>query len=235
MGGRERLLMRYLFALWKPNGQAPAWSNEYSPLQADRLARCIRKHDTTAEVVCVTDYERSDFEEEIECHPFLYERRDWSSMMELYRPEIVQERAIYMGLDTVVTGDLYPLGSFVDMTGLCHIMPTDPYHFPEPCNGVVGVNHETAQAIWFSYAADAAQGALEDPVYRMFGRFSEMLWLRQNAKSTARWDELLPGMVQSYKVDLERGEITDKTRVVYFHGRPKPTQIKRDWITEAWA
>ena len=229
--------MRYLFALWKPNGECPAWSHDYSPLQGDRLARSIRKQSPEAEVACVTDYDRHDFEEDIECHEFLYSRRDWSSMMELYRPEIVQNRAIYMGLDTVVVGDLRNIEDQVDEDGLCHIMPLDPYAKPLPCNGVVGLNRPTAQAIWFQFATEVAMNnAVEKADYFMFGRFSEMVWLRHNAKQTATWDALTPGKVQSYKVDLMPGDPGEDVSIVYFHGNPKPTELShKKWIEEAWA
>jgi len=228
--------MRYIFALWKPNGESPGWSNEYSPEWGDRLARSIRRHNPDAEIVTITDYDKEDFGEDIECHEFLYGSRDWSSMMELYRPEIVKDRAILVGLDTICTGDLEDIDDLVLHDGYCHIMPLDPYFSPKTCNGVVGVNFGTSQEIWFNWTAKAARGARDSEEYRMFGRFSEMVYLRKNAKASDLWDEVAPGQVLSYKVHVRPARhLPERAKLVYFHGTPKPQQIKDDWLEEHWA
>jgi len=229
--------MRYLFALWKPkanNAKTHRWSSEYSPAVADKLARSIRKHSPDAEIVCVSDYDRSEFKEDIEVHPFLYTPDGYESVMELYRPEVVGKRAIMVGLDTVFVGDTTLIEACVKDKGPCHIMPIDPFHGPEPCNGVVGLNRETAQDIWFTWAADRARGALNDVQYHMLGRWSEMVWLRKNAKPTKLWDKLLPGKIRSYK---KHGH-TEDASIMYFHGRPKPTDLENmncRWVLENWS
>jgi hypothetical protein len=227
--------MRYIFALWTPNGQAPNWSNEYSPEWGDKLARSIRRHSPKAEIVAVTDFPREAFKEDIECHEFLYSERSWSCMMELYRPEIVKDRAILVGLDTVAVGDLSDIEGAVEQTGACHILPLDPYRKPLVCNGVVGVNHDTSQTIWFTWAAGRARGDLDSSTYKMFGNFSEMVWLRHNSPPSALWDRVTPGQIESYKCSVRKREgLTEATRMVYFHGRPKPHQISDDWLKRNW-
>lgn len=228
--------MRYIFALWKPNGKVPTRGADYSPEWAERLVKSIKKHDPDAEFACVTDYHPEDMPPEVECHELLYAERDWSSMMECYRPEVVGKKALLVGLDTIAVGPMQKLGEHITDDDVCHIMPLDPYHRPLVCNGVVGVNYPTAQTIWFSWAADRAQGALEDGKYFMFGKFSEMVWLRHNARPTELWDNIEPNKVVSYKVHVSTGFVdVDEAYAVYFHGEPKPNHVAHAWIKEAWS
>ena len=141
-----------------------------------------------------------------------------------------------VGLDTIAVGDLHPLENILQTqpsSEHCHIMPLDPYHAPLPCNGVVGLHQHTAKRIWNMWkVARDVEAEMADPDYQLFGRFSEMLWLRRRAPASATWDDLAPGAVRSYKVH----ERSSKEKLIYFHGTPKPHEmllldplVKENW------
>lgn len=49
------------------------------------------------------------------------------------------------------------------------------------------------------------------------------------------WEYLLPGQVASYKRDCQRqGAFPEHTRIVRFHGDPRPHEVDDTWVQEYW-
>lgn len=220
--------MRAVATLFRPTGRLPAFSSGYSPEWADRLLRGLRRHTPDPELVVVTDYEPENFEEPVQAIEFVHRERGWASLMEMFRPDVVGERAILVGLDTVIVGDL------ADIDGIQEdaVFPRDPYHAPALCNALVSVSALGAETIWDCWQSEREE-ALDDPQFLNFGAFSEMLWMRERLEPDAWLDDLVPGQVVSYKVHCGDGLPLD-ARVVYFHGRPKPQDVHNPWMQEHW-
>lgn len=225
--------MRYAAVLFRPTERLPGWSGgTYNPGYADKWARSIKRHaPPDARTVIVTDYDAKDFASVDEVLPFVHPERGWASLMEMFRPEVVGEHAILLGLDTICVGSLSLIERVAKDTN--YIVPLDPYHKPDICNGVVGVSTMGAKTIWDTWQRRRSQD-LRHPRYGLFGAFSEMKWLRTHTEPDATWDSECPGAVCSYKVDLRRGEPTSATRIVYFHGSPKPHELTDAWATDNW-
>jgi hypothetical protein len=47
------------------------------------------------------------------------------------------------------------------------------------------------------------------------------------------WQDMYPGQVLSYKVDCKYG-LPYGARVVRFHGRPRPHEVRDEWVTNNW-
>ena len=146
--------------------------------------------------------------------------------MEAWRPEVVGSgRLVVLGLDTVITGDITEICDLDCEIGL----PTDPYHPPNVCNGVGLFSNAAAGELWETYQADTGIWHRK-AVYG--GQFSEMMFLRQVANDRAtRLEQVFPDQIVSYKVHKPD---PNKARIVYFHGRPKPNQVKDPWIVQNW-
>lgn len=221
--------MRYVATLFKPVDSLPQWSRSaYSPQYADWFAENVRRFSPRAEVVIVTDYDEGEFSAGQRIVPFVLPHRGWASLLEMFRPEVVGDAAILMGLDTVCVGDLTPIERDVREFG--NVAVEDPFEGGgKMSNAVVGVDVATALGVWQAWLQQCDE-ALADARYRMFGVFSEMLWLRQFA-----WTFASPQAVSSYKAHVApRGTPDPLACIVYFHGEPKPHQIGDQWLTKVW-
>lgn len=118
-------------------------------------------------------------------------------------------RCLFMGLDTVITGDLSDLASFDGDLALIR----DP-NTGKGANGVVLHN----KPVHHGYVEGIGKHQ------------NEMNWL--NAKPHEKIDDLYPGQVASYKKHIKHGERTE-ARIVYFHGHEKPHEIDH-WVTAHW-
>lgn len=223
----------------KQKADLPHSSGIYTPEWVDKLYRGVVRHGKylCPSVAVVTDVEANEAdqvsEESWRPLPFVYPERDWSSLMEMFRPLVVgPEGAILVGLDTIIVGDLTPIEEACK--GLSCIAPLDPYHAPQICNAAVYVSQEKAEEIWDKWTKER-DSALLDSKYRYIGgKFSEMVWLRHHLNPDAYWDDLVPGAIQSWKVGLNQGPPREDTKMVYFHGKEKPHTIQQDWIKEHW-
>lgn len=60
-------------------------------------------------------------------------------------------------------------------------------------------------------------------------------WIETVNPSFDRLQDLYPGQLASYKLDCQgRTGAPENSRVVYFHGRPRPHQAVEPWIKAAW-
>jgi hypothetical protein len=224
--------VRYICGLFRPAGNLPRYSSGYSGLDVDRLYRGLsRNTDEEVELVVVTDYPDAEFDEPVVTAEFQNEERGWACLMELYRPDLVGDRAVVLGLDTIIVGNL----AEVESQTADVVAPYDPYHKPELCNAIISLSGKASEELWDKWSSRRTKD-LEDPRYRYIGgHFSEMVWLRQNITPDAWWSDATPGQIASYKVDLVGGELGERTRVVYFHGFPKPREVNyRKWVQENW-
>lgn len=214
----------------------------YGPEWVDKLARNVRRFHPDAQIAVVTDYAEDEFREPVEVFPFALQFKGFARLMECYRPEVVGEKAILVGLDQVFVGDLSALWD----QPYGHIAPLDP-HFGVTrgrlCNAVVLVDRKAAWQVWKSWLAFRVEDR-PDYKYLLFLRgengertpvFSEMRWLSIHHRPEATWDDLLPGAVLSYKVHVRpAGKLPGTARVVYFHGNPKQPDLDESWVRDNW-
>lgn len=137
----------------------------------------------------------------------------WWSKMELFRPD-VRGDFLYMDLDTTVLG---PLDDFErDEVTLLR----DFYRPGGLGSGLMFLPEAARAEVW--------QKWIEKPDYYMAATrkgdqgFLEMLWL----KTAARWQDVLPGKVASYKVHVRpTGKVPVGASVICFHGKPRPWAV----------
>lgn len=183
----------------------------------DRLYRGIKRN-TTREFrfVCYSDKEYQ-FNEPVERRPF---RLPYKNMFSLLEPFQSDEKTIFMGLDTIITGNIDFL---FDMDGFW--MLQDPYFPDRDCSGVMVFDPQPE--LWSFIESNHERLASEN---KMFGVPSDMIFLDKVKHKTL--DGPKHG-IYSYKVHARSGLPKD-ARIVYFHGKEKPHEVNEDWVKEHW-
>lgn len=218
------------------NGQSesiPVYSRDrYGPHWVDRLYRGFKRHAPGPFRMLVLVDREYEFSEPVEQAELMDPGEGWMAINEAFRPDLGVESGVLVGLDTVITGDLSDIWA---LEGADIFAPRDPYHLRMPCNALVRFTPEGARYLWDEWNRDRAFWRREC-MYQ--GHPSEMVFLRR-LWPRANWeyiDDRLPGQVLSYKVDVRsRGASLEEARVVYFHGNPKPCDLKpSDPVRKLW-
>tara|TARA_Y100000593_G_scaffold56386_1_gene105174 strand:- start:4176 stop:4907 length:732 start_codon:yes stop_codon:yes gene_type:complete len=208
----------------------------YDGTWVDKLYRGIQRYyDGNFELVCLVDREYDDIKEPVRQIKFLEMGRGWICIIEKYRPDITWGKRFTLGLDTVITGDLNKICSFEKPMG----MISDPLEYNKVCNGITIASKKASNNIWDIWENN------KEWVYKNFTMFdnvpSEMLLLRKlfdyNGQCP-RLDKIYPNTIVSYKCqyvpyiekcnfeDVDYLEKIKNISIVYFHGNPKPNDLK---------
>ncbi len=154
----------------------------------------------------------------IERVPLAYSYVGWWSKLELFLPcnEDLGD-ILYFDLDTVILGDLTDIASTRTLTLL-----TDFYTPKSSASGMMYLPLESRPAVWDRWAARVFM-----TMKRMRG---DQDFLRATFRALGvepeRWQLLWPGQVASYKQQCQQLNMAPAgTRVVCFHGRPRPWQL----------
>jgi hypothetical protein len=194
---------------------------DYHPWHVAWLHSQIARHLPGARFVCL-----SDILVTCERVPLLYDWPGWWAKMELFRPDI-QEDILFFDLDTVIVGDLSAAASVGRTTVL-----RDP-NAPDIVNSAVMYLTEPDRArVWQKWISDPA-GHM-----KRCSPFGDQAFIGEVLHGSARWQDVLPGALLSYKIDILKGlSISPESAVVpadcvvvYFHGRPRPWHITVDWL-----
>ncbi len=152
----------------------------------------------------------------------------WWSKIELFRQGAIPDGTLYLDLDTVVTGSLDDVARLND-----EFLMLQNFNDPE----MVG-----SGVMWF--------GTVPHKVYDKFRRQPEAYinHYERNREGSYLgdqafiWDTLgrdislitdrIDG-IRSYKKHCKNTLLPD-TRVVCFHGEPRPTEVKTEWMQRHW-
>lgn len=140
----------------------------------------------------------------------------WWNKIALFRPGIFPEgeQVLYFDLDTVITGDLTDIaehrGKFA--------MLRDFYFKGNLNSGLMSWQAGSLDHIWRVWDRCGR------PEFIAGG---DQSWIEAVQPVADLWQEMLPGQIASYKVDCQNG-IPDNTRVVCFHGQPRPHEV--NWL-----
>lgn len=184
---------------------------EYTPTHVERLEAQIVTWAPSLDLICLTDYaEASWLGNDIQLtrgYP------GWWSKMELFRPDIEGD-ILYFDLDTTIVG---PLDEFD--RGVVTLL-RDFYRPGRLGSGLMFLPESARRAVWDKW--------IEKPEYYIANTrrgdqgFLETVWL----DSALRWQDVLPGKVVSYKVDVRpAGASPPGASVVCFHGKPRPWAV----------
>ena len=201
---------------------------EYEPWHVWALQDGVASHlPLPHRFVCVTDTEVNG----VETRPLRHDWPGWWSKVELWRPDNFTGRVLYFDLDTAIVGDLSDLASYDGRFGMINDLG-----LPEG-----GKNRHRFGAS--GVMAWAASPTLSRDIYETFARMSESAmkgrevagdqhWIAGSVNDA--WDDLralYPGQIQSWKFTAGRNqEIPEGTRVLCWHGHPKPWDVEVQWV-----
>lgn len=198
--------------LWDANQKSYDWSRCYDETWVDKLYRGFARNLTVPfEFVVFTDRERQFSEPAIRQERLSAEFPDCGALVEPYRLDVPM---ILVGLDTIICKDCDPLAEYC-LTADTIALPRDPYNPGQACTGVALVP-AGKRFVWDGYD----------------GNPDDMVHMRKQPHVYI--DDVFPGEVRSFKAHVARlGWL--QSRIVYFHGRPKPSDMGGDeLIRQHW-
>jgi hypothetical protein len=142
----------------------------------------------------------------------------WWSKLELFEHF---RQAFYLDLDTAIVGDLAPLVTHPHV----FTMLRDVSGADRPASGVMAWNGNRS-AIAEAFAADPDRWIAECSSATSWG---DQGFIARHVRPDFLQD-LFPGCVQSFKLDLKGGAPGSDTRIVAFHGTPRPWDVKAAWL-----
>lgn len=149
--------------------------------------------------------------------------RGWWAKLEVCRPDIAGD-VLYLDLDTVVLGGLDELAAVGRTTVL-----RDFYQGGDQMgSGLMYLAEADRRRIWAEFSAD--------PDAHMRRCVTRECWGDQGflqgviGATAARWQDVLPGRVISFKADHDRAPARPSASVVCFHGNPRPWQVGHRWV-----
>lgn len=159
----------------------------------------------------------------VETIPLKYNWPGWWSKIELCRPDIKGD-LLYLDLDTVVPGDLTPL---IEAANGKTTMLSDFYWPEHPASGFMHISQADKAAVWDRWITNP-EAHMKRPATR--GRIGDQAFFA-DCWEPQRWQDIAPGKVVSYKVHCKNG-VPPGASVVCFHGKPRPQDVKADWIPD---
>jgi len=205
----------------------PPWSqNMFNEKWADKLYRGIARNlSNPFRFVCLVDQDYQ-FEEPIDAIKLENPYRNMFSLLECLRPDIDDNPKMFMGLDTIITGNIDNIAQYSGDFAMIR----DPY-FPENrASGVMLFQQKAASEYYARFKQDQNKGK-----FTLGGFVSDMVWLDQNIPPCDLLQDLYPNQIVSYKADLMSGKLRwNDAKIIYFHGEPKPHRLGMPWVKENW-
>ncbi|NLF99970.1 MAG: hypothetical protein GX565_07445 [Lentisphaerae bacterium] len=171
--------------------------------------------------VCLTDTKIGG----VETIPLKDNLLGWWSKMELFREF---QSCFYLDLDTVIVGDISEIVDYPHkFSALRNFSST-------PDTKRMG----SAVLAWNGDYRFLYNRFMTDPKRHMIECSSSKKWGDQGFIAAElggafdRFQDLFPGQIVSQKKDMKNNVLPADARIVCFHGKPKPWEVKADWIPE---
>lgn len=149
----------------------------------------------------------------VETIPVRYPWPGWWVKMGLFSPEIEGD-VLFLDLDSAIVGDLAEMAAI----GRPAIM-RDVYRPAGLQSSVMFLPERERAAVWHKWIAQP------EVWMRQFARGGDQAFLECCNVDWAIWQDALPGQVQSFKAHVRAHGTDERTRVVVFHGKPRPWAV----------
>lgn len=226
---------------------------EYVEILFDKVRRNISDKEAF-KFICFTD-DHQEYPEGIVKRPLLPHLKGWWHKLYLFKSGVFEEgeRVVFFDLDTVIVGGLDDIihydGAFATLRD---------FYRPDGLGPAVMMWTPTkgTEYIWTHFNAQWNLGIREDYIGYLGGRgdqailedvrrlttqyaldtkgtFYERQWRDNPLQKIDFLQDILPNQFKSYKADA-RYAIPKGTRVVCFHGLPRPHEVKDGWVPDIW-
>lgn len=190
-------------------------SSEFTPAHVQALQKQIEKWAPGVPFECLSDVDVPGVERKKLEHNW----PGWFAKMNLFSPTMKGD-FLFVDLDTVIVG---PLDDILAVDRLCLLRDfyRDGKKLAEGLGGALLFLPSADRKVVWDYW-------IENPLLaqRMAGHKGDMAifekFYRNNA---ARWQDVLPGQIVSWKVNCKNGIVPPGARLVAFHGLPRPWQV----------
>lgn len=214
--------------------QVPAASRCFDPSWVDKLYRAVKRNlSSRFRFVCLTHRLSAAFHEagNLEVVPFLDDNRKWTCLMECFRPDVVGDHNLLLGLDTIVAGPIDKVASYEGRIALCRARgaPVCTYN-----NAVMGYSRECAAWLWSAWQSRTPEEWGRE--YTILGKPSELAFIDMMVKQPGcqpdLFEVLYPDDVVCYRG--AKDQAIAKARIVWFYGNPKNQHVHERRLKEAW-
>ncbi len=139
----------------------------------------------------------------------------WWAKIALFEPGLFEGRVMYTDLDAVVVGNLQPLA---ENKGIIHLRD---WGWKEDVYGSGSMTWDAGEhrEIWDDFGPQVMQSYRGDQDY---------------LTALGGWRALPKGLACSYRY-VSKAAPPEGCRLVHFHGKPKPHEVKTGWVPAAWA
>lgn len=208
---RRGVVLHVATCLWDANEHTARNSGSYSELDAEKLYRGFARNLTIPfRFVVFVDRDREFAEPRIEQERLSSGSPTYGHFTEPYR---LNEPMILVGLDTIILRNIDHLAEWC-FTGDKVALPRDFRNSSRSINGVALVPKGWRRIF------DEWRGE------------KDMEWLRGFPWQPI--NDKWPGQCTSFKLEVRPNGLLD-SRIVYFHGRPKPSDVADlDWVQDHW-
>jgi len=181
----------------------------YGPDYVNRLASMVARHTTRpARFLCLTDDPTG-----LECEsvPIDTDLPGWWAKLILFKPHprLIGERTVFLDLDTIIVGTMDFL---LDYAGDFAIL-RDFYRHDGWGSAIMSIAPGFGQQVWSGFDRK-----------RMAHHAGDQGWIREQVDFADLWQDVAPGKIVSYKVDVQPHGVNGAS-VVCFHGVPKPHEL----------
>ena len=184
---------------------------EFKPIHVQALQKQCAKWAPLASFECLTDTKV----EGVNCIPLVHKWPGWWAKMELFRPDFRGD-FLFMDLDTVITGPMDDILA-VDKLAMLRDFYRDGKKLKEGLGGGFMYLPEKDRAgPWAEFSVNPTASM---QLYRR----GEMYLLHEHYNNiAARWQDVVPGQIVSWKVHCMKANAPPAdARVVCFHGQPR--------------
>lgn len=203
----------------------PMYGPEYVNILRDMVARCLPLG-YPGRFVCITD-DPSGLDAGIETLPLPADLERWWGKLWMFNRGLFPDgsRMVFMDLDTVIVGRLDDIVGYRGQFATLH-----DFYTPERLGPAVMLWEAGGAAARIWDAWEAAGKPRND--------WGDLWWINQLeggefARNADVLQKLLPGQFCSFKAHC-RPMYPRGTRVVCFHGEPRPHNAGLEWVQMAW-
>lgn len=205
---------------------------EYTLKHVEAIARQLKEHGPAGyELHLLTDLPLSKVDKVVDVvHAMNHRWPGWWAKMELFRFEgSPTEPVLYLDLDSIVLGDLWPLlHEIVKAPGLTALAD-----FYRPQNLGSGLMGWASDLKWMYEAFAKDVRGIMDRAGRHGDQAALQMLLGTKGEAYTRWQDKLPREIISYKVHVRgQGNPPPGSLVCCFHGKPRPWEVSDAWAKE---
>lgn len=188
----------------------------------DGFWRNLQRH----ELVCLSDID-------VPCKriPLQHDWPGWWSKIEMFRPGVITGPTLYVDLDTVITGDLNKTRDIK-----CDFAMLRSFWTPDMVgSGVMWFSGKNVPHKVYEKFAKQPQAFIKHYERNASGPYvgdQAFVWDTLD-HDVERINDHLDG-IYSYKLHCKKA-LPKAAKIVCFHGQPRPTDVKADWMERHWA